>query len=163
MNTTKMTMTMNKKMKLTRNAFLGTLAVSLAAAGTFLSAGSSMASSSVEQSDAVDYRAPGVSFQQFGKAAKALVEDELAAANAPRWTFTRAFAWAAYEYTYNRPNYDRWVAKLTDPRLQEIMQIEVQEYVAAGRPPIAGPMAAADDALASYNAYRLSNISAAAQ
>ena len=101
--------------------------------------------------EGVDYRAPGVSFKQFGSAAQQLVEHEGSADT--QWVFTRAFAWAAYEYAYNRPNYDRWVAQLGDARLQELMQVRVARYVAAGRPPLANPMPAADHAVATWTYY----------
>ena len=154
------------KIQSKRSYLIGALAVGISSvvtltAGPLKAADDASDSSSVagdvdeaSEQPLVDYRAPGVSFQQFGSAAKQLIEDDEAlSAERAQWVFTRAFAWAAYEYTYNRPNYDRWVAQLSDANLQEIMQVSVAHYVAAGRPPVGNPLHAAAHARTSWISY----------
>ena len=162
---------MKTTLKNTRSYLVGGLAMGLIAA-VMLIAGTSKADaesnrsvvteiSADEVAADVDYRAPGVSFKQFGSAAQQLAEQaNVAGAGCAQWRFTRAFAWAAYEYTYNRPNYDRWVAQL-DARLQDVMQGDVAEYVAAGRPPLGNPLHAAAHAHASWVAYAQASVVAA--
>ena len=157
--------TMKTKFKNLRT-YVGALLVTGVAAAGLLTAGPSKANDApdrvVETEDVaavVNYRAPGVSFQQFGSAAKQLVEQDAArSARDPQWVFTRAFAWAAYEYAYNRPNYDRWLVQLNDARLRRVMKDQVSAYVTAGRPPLANPMPAAGHALTAWNNYQQAGV-----
>ena len=117
---------------------------------------------------AVDYRAPGVSYGQFGAAAQHMVDYVLGqdlsdGTHHGQYVFARGFAWAAYERVYNRANYELWLSKLVDARLRHAIRTQVEFYVSGSRPPVGNPQRAEQHAVATWNALLLSDIELASR